>query len=102
VPFPLLCRAAGLPELVPEFRFHPIRRWRIDFAFPAQKVGLEVDGGIWTAGRHTRGAGWSKDTEKLNTLAAMGWRMLRCTPTQLADGSILPLLAQALTPERHP
>jgi very-short-patch-repair endonuclease len=86
----------GLPEPVPEFRFAPPRRWRIDWAWPDQRVGLEVDGGVWVGGRHTRGAGWLQDTEKLNAAAALGWRMLRCTPQQLASGAILEALTEAL------
>lgn len=97
VPFPALCRAAGLPEPVPEYRFAPPRRWRIDWAWPDYRLGLEVDGGVWTGGRHTRGAGWAKDSEKLNAAACAGWRMLRCTPQQLAD--MLPAVAQALQVE---
>ena len=96
--FPVLCRLAGLPAPQAEYRFHPERKWRIDWAWPDQKVGLEVDGGIWIpgGGRHTRGAGWLRDTEKLNTLAVMGYRMVRATPQQIADGSILPVLHQVL------
>ena len=95
VAFPALCRAVGLPEPVPEHRFHPVRRWRIDWAWPDQRIGLEVDGGTWIAGRHTRGAGWAKDTEKLNAAAMLGWRMFRCTPQALASGHILSILVEA-------
>jgi very-short-patch-repair endonuclease len=93
------CKAAGLPEPIPEFRFHPTRKWRFDYCWVDQKVALEVDGGIWTHGRHTRGAGWLKDAEKLNTAAAMGWRLLRCTPDQLASQEMLDLIKQALSQE---
>lgn len=95
--FPRLCEACGLPRPVPEYRFHPTRKWRLDFAWVAQKVGLEVDGGVWVAGRHTRGAGWQKDSEKLNELACLGWRMLRATPQQLMTKSTVDLLKRVLT-----
>ncbi len=64
-----LLKMHGLPQPEPEYRFHPTRKWRMDFAFPEHKLGLEVDGGIFMrgGGRHTRGAGWLKDAEKLNT-----------------------------------
>jgi very-short-patch-repair endonuclease len=88
--------AAGLPKPEAEFRFHPTRKFRLDFAWVQHKVGLEIDGGIWTGGRHTRGAGWLKDTEKLNLLASMGWRMLRCTPQQLCTSEMLDTIKQAL------
>ncbi len=92
----LLCRAYGLPAPIPEYRFDPVRRWRIDWFWEAQKVGLEIDGAVWTGGRHTRGAGWLKDTEKLNACAIAGIRMLRATPAQVASGEILTVLEQVL------
>ena len=95
VGFPALCRAVGLPAPVPEYRFHPVRLWRMDWAWPDQRIGLEVDGGTWIAGRHTRGSGWAKDTEKLNGAAVLGYRMFRCTPADLASGHILAALVEA-------
>lgn len=81
--FPAACVAQGIPEPVAEYRFHPVRRWRFDFAFPEYKIALEVDGGIWVRGRHNRGAGMQADMEKFNTAAGMGWRVLRATPANL-------------------
>ena len=92
--FPALCRAHGLPEPIGEYQFHPTRKWRIDWCWPLHRVGLEIDGAVWVNGRHTRGAGWLKDTEKMNTLASMGYRMFRTTPTTVAD--VLPFLEQVL------
>jgi very-short-patch-repair endonuclease len=83
------CQLAGLPIPVAEFRFHPVRKWRFDFAFIAVKLAIEVDGGAFVQGRHTRGAGWLKDQEKLNTATVLGWRVLHVTPKQVADGTAL-------------
>lgn len=66
-------------EIVKEFRYHPTRRWRFDYAIPAKKVAVEVDGGVWTDGRHINPAGYINDMEKLNTAASMGWLVLRIT-----------------------
>lgn len=77
---PLLCRALRMPEPIAEVRFHPTRLWRFDWAWPLMLLALEVDGGVWSGGRHTRGAGWLKDAEKLNNAAALGWRVFRSTP----------------------
>ena len=66
-------------EVVKEFQFHPTRRWRFDYAFPEKKVAVEVDGGVWTGGRHINPAGYINDLEKLNNAAAMGWLVLRIT-----------------------
>jgi len=80
------CDWCGLPEPEFEFRFHPHRKWRFDCAWPHKLVALEVEGGIWTQGRHTRGAGFLADMEKYNAAVLLGWRVLRTTPDKLADG----------------
>lgn len=87
--FPDLCVQNGLPRPDTEFRFTTKRKWRMDYAWPKYMVGLEVDGGTWSGGRHTRGSGWEKDTEKLNNAASMGWRMLRCTPQTLCSPEMI-------------
>lgn len=86
----------GLPVPVREFRFHPSRRWRFDFAWEAERVALECDGGIWSHGRHSRGKGWLADTEKLNEAACRGWRLLRTTPDALCTAETLRVLTLAL------
>ena len=83
------CRLAGLPAPSPEYRFHDTRRWRVDWCFVNEKVALEVEGGAFIGGRHTRGAGFLKDCEKYNTLACLGYRLIRVTPTQIDDGTAL-------------
>lgn len=77
------CKAAGLPVPVPEYQFHPGRRWRFDYAWPLHKLALEVEGGIWTEGRHTRGAGALADLEKYSEAAILGWRIIYATPGDL-------------------
>lgn len=69
--------AQETPQPQPEFRFHPTRMWRLDFAWPALKLAVELEGAIWTGGRHTRGAGVLGDMEKYNALSLMGWKLLR-------------------------
>lgn len=69
-----------LPAPVREYRFHDIRKWRFDFAWPEYKVALECEGGTWSRGRHTRGAGYQGDLEKYNQAAVLGWTVLRYTP----------------------
>lgn len=73
----------GLPEPVTEFQFEPARRWRFDYAWPEAKVALEVEGGIWTGGRHTSAKGFSRDMAKYNHAVTLGWGVLRVAPDEL-------------------
>lgn len=64
-------------DLVREHRFHPTRLWRLDFAFPSVKLGIEIDG----RGRHQTVAGVRADCEKMNEAVRLGWRVLRFPAT---------------------
>jgi len=87
---------AGLPEPEREFRFHPVRRWRFDFAWPDRKLAAEVDGGTWVGGRHSRGAGAKNDCDKQNAATALGWRVLRFTTDHIKTGEALEQIEAAL------
>ncbi len=90
------CRYAGFPVPVRELRFAPPRRWRFDWAFPLHRLAIEQEGAVWTAGRHTRGKGYVADLEKYNAATMAGWRVLRFTPQQIADGTALDAIGAAL------
>src|SRR5215472_13591861 len=60
-----------------EFKFHPSRRWKFDFAIPSKSLAIEIEGGIWSRGRHSRGAGYQSDLDKYNEAAVLGWTVLR-------------------------
>lgn len=92
-------RLAGLPAPVPEYRFHPVRRWRFDWAWPDRRLGLEFEGGAYTGGRHVRGAGFEADCLKYSMAALLGWRVLRVTAGMIRDGTALRLVRAALTTE---
>lgn len=79
-------RANKLPEPVREYRFHPERRWRFDFAWPDLRVAAEVEGGIYSGGRHTRGKGFERDAEKYNQATVMGWDVLRFSAGMIRSG----------------
>lgn len=79
-----------------EFHFHPERRWRWDFCWPDRLLALEIEGGVFTGGRHGRGAGIVKDIEKSNAAALLGWRTLRATGTMVRNGTALRLVEAAL------
>ncbi len=89
-------QARRLPRPVREFVFAAPRKWRFDYAWPAERLALEVEGGVWTQGRHTRGAGFLKDMEKYNEAAARGWRVIRTTPDALLGLTTFNLIERAL------
>lgn len=96
--FLALLKRERLPAPEAEYRFHDTRKWRLDYCWPLAKVALEVEGGVWTGGRHTRGAGFLRDVEKYNELARLGWRLLRTTPKGLHDLSTIALIRDTLCP----
>lgn len=89
-------RAAKLPAPVREHRFAPPRRYRFDLCWPDRKLAVEVDGGSWVAGRHSRGAGFEKDCEKYCLAAVLGFRVLRVTGAMVDDGRALGWVQEAL------
>ncbi|PHX05489.1 hypothetical protein [Vibrio splendidus] len=69
----------ALPSYTAEHIFHPTRKWRLDYAWPDLKIGLEVHGGHHSNGRHVRGVGFAQDREKMNEAQLLGWIVLEVT-----------------------
>ena len=90
---------AELPgvEVVKELAFHGSRKWRFDYAIPEYKVAIEIDGAVWTMGRHNRPEGYINDMEKLNTAASMGWLVLRFTTDDRLKDSTLTLIKETIS-----
>lgn len=77
-------------RMIPEYRFHEARGWQFDWAFPARRLAVEVDGGTAMVltrkdGRQYAGGGHNtdKDRVKMNEAAALGWRVMHFSPQQL-------------------
>lgn len=81
--FELLWRTLNGPKLETEFRFHPTRRWRADYAHIESRTLIELEGGVWVGGRHNRAAGFVADAEKYFEAALAGWRVVRLVNSQL-------------------
>lgn len=83
-----------------EYRFHRERKWRFDFALCTvirdvpTGYAIEIDGGIWTNGRHTRGKGFEEDLRKMNTAIQLGWNVIRFTPSMIETGESKTFLAE--------
>jgi hypothetical protein len=86
----------GLPLGEGQYRFVEGRQYRFDRCWLLQKVAVEVQGGVWSNGAHSRGSGVQRDCLKLSLAAALGWRVLPVTPEMIGDGSAVELIRQAL------
>ena len=71
-------------------------RYRLDFAWPDRKLGLECDS--WE--HHGDRVAFGKDRERLSEMVALGWRVLLVTwdigtrqPRASSDGSEMALAA---------
>ena len=78
----------------------PGRRYRVDIAFPAERIAVEVDG--WAHhGRHLRG--FRRDRERDRLLVLHGWRIFRVAAGEVHT-RLVAVLAQleALLAQREP
>ena len=91
-----ICKATLGVEVVKEFKFHPSRKWRYDYAIIESKIAIEVEGGVWSGGRHTTGKGFTGDMEKYNAGTLLGWRIFRVTPETLITDKTLRMLDCAI------
>jgi hypothetical protein len=106
------CIALGLPFPEKEHQFAPPRRFAFDWAWPTEKIALEVEGGIYGRGKaclmcgrkpvgaHTSIERLKSDMEKYNLAACLGWRVLRARPEQIDSGEVYGLLERVLTQEK--
>lgn len=83
-------------RVVEEYRFHPTREWRFDFAIPARRVAIEVEGGCFNGGRHIRPEGYLRDVEKYNEAAVEGWCVIRVLPAELLSFKSVRLIIRAV------
>lgn len=83
-----MCENLGMVGAVEEYKFHPTRKWRLDWAFPDIKLAIEQDGGVWAQkyggkSRHFYGSGAIADMKKMNALAEEGWLVLKYQPNDI-------------------
>jgi len=90
-------RSAGLPQPTAEHHFHPMRRWRLDYAWADRLVAVEIHGGVYIGGRHVRGVGFERDREKMNSAQILGWTVLEYSTGQVLSGLAITQLREALT-----
>lgn len=79
-----------------EYKFHPRRQWRSDLYLPEYGIIIEIEGGIWSGGRHTRGAGYKKDVEKYNEVEIAGYMLLRFVTDHVKKDQAMPVIRRAV------
>ena len=94
-------KAAKVKKADREYVFARPRRWRFDFAWPDEMVAAEVEGGIYTRGRHVRPQGFISDCEKYNAAcmpdeSGRSWCVLRFCAEHVHRGDALVLVEKAL------
>lgn len=76
-------------DCILEYKFHDTRKWRIDIFIPDLKVAIELEGGVYTYGRHTRPKGFLADIEKYNKISILGLKLLRYAHVEHTYNDIL-------------
>jgi hypothetical protein len=92
---------ADLPAPVEQYHFAaPWRNWRADYAWPAARLLVELDGMAWQAGGGHHNT--DEDRFRNNSAAALGWRMLHFTSRALRTdpAECMALLRRALETTR--
>ena len=85
----------GPTPMIKEYKFNNKRKWRVDFYNPLARIAVEIEGGIWSGGRHIRPAGFIKDIEKYNSLSSFGILLFRVPAHQITSKWVIPIIETA-------
>ena len=94
-------KAAGLARgMVRQHKPFEDVGYAYDFAWPDRTpvVLVEVQGGIYTGGAHTRSRGVLRDMDKVNRAALRGWLVLQVSAEDIKRGKALQLIQEVLKP----
>lgn len=78
----IIARDKPSPEEEYNFDKHLNRKHRFDFAFPAYRIAVEIEGNAWNVkggGKHMQ----ERDLEKYNIAAREGWLVFRFSPSMI-------------------
>ena len=93
---------AGVTRPTREFVFAPGRKWRADFCWEEQRLLVEVEGGVFSGGRHVSPMGFLADIEKYNTACLLGYRLIRVGAKHINSHAALNWIRSALAQEPPP
>lgn len=69
------------------------KRYRLDFAHPLSKTGIEIQGGVYMRGRHVTGSGYERDCKKYNLAYTSEWTIFLLTSQMAKDSYWLSVIA---------
>ena len=84
-----------------QYRFYPGRLWRMDFAWPDLKIGIECQGGLWAGKGHGGGTAYRNDRIKSAYAQFGGWIYLEASTDMIRDGMAIDLLKVAFTVRKY-
>ena len=102
-------KVMGIPHPEQEYRFAAIhvgmgrairkrlliaglKDYRFDFCWPDLMLAVEVEGGIFVNGRHTRGKGFEDDMLKYHHAQRLGFTVYRCGSRLIKSGQAVQLI----------
>lgn len=93
-----LLEKKGLPGgWLTEYKFHPVRRWRFDFANELLKIAVEYQGGLFIPhGGHQTVKGMRSGFEKLNEAQLLGWIVLQFGPDETREGTAMNIIERTV------
>lgn len=94
--FAMQLDSAGLTGYVREYQAIPGRKFRFDFAFVAERLLVEINGGTYTKGAHSTGGGIARDYEKGNLAVVNNWRVLSFDTKQVKSGAALEVVEKLI------
>jgi len=70
------------------------RRFRWDFVI--SDLAIELQGGVWTAGKHTRGKGYQNDCIKMRLAIMAGYKPVHFVTGEVMDGTAIKWITEYL------
>lgn len=73
-----------------------LRQWKFDFAWPEYRVAVEIQGGMFVAGRHNRGGALAVESEKMRAACKQNWLVLPITTKEITKARLPDMVAEVL------
>lgn len=78
-------------EFEREYQFDLLRKWRADYLITSRPLNgqiilVEIEGGVFSRGRHVRGVGYENDMRKYNAAQSKGYYVFRFSTNMVNRG----------------